>query len=310
MDLLCIEIEAEPRAYGDPVFLDDDRVLRNLLDTEDRYIIASSYFKCFQTELKPYMRRMVASWMLEVCEEERCQEEVFPLAMNIMDRFLSVVRIRKSQLQLLGSVCLFLATKLRQTRPLYAEKLVQYTDYSVSVEEIMGWELLVLSRLKWDLAAVTPNDFLNLILRRLQSRTKSRDTFTLIKKHAQTFIALCAADFQFSAYPPSMIAAASVGTAVFGLKRNGSQWQSQNQLLLLLNEITRIEVDCLRECQEQIEGLVASHIPNRKEFPTNTGYEKVLPVMTESLPSSSSTILFKLQTPYFVATKSIIADSL
>lgn len=57
--------------------------------------------------------------------------------MNIMDRFLSVVRIRKNQLQLLGAVSLFLASKLRQTRPLEAEKLVLYTDFSVSAEEIV-----------------------------------------------------------------------------------------------------------------------------------------------------------------------------
>lgn len=66
MDLLCIEVECEPRAYGDPVFLDDDRVLSNLLLSEDRYLLSSCYFKCLQTELKTYMRRIVASWMLEV----------------------------------------------------------------------------------------------------------------------------------------------------------------------------------------------------------------------------------------------------
>ena len=65
------------------------------------------------------------------------RKKVFPLAMNIMDRFLSVVRIRKNQLQLLGAVSLFLASKLRQTRPLEAEKLVLYTDFSVSAEEIV-----------------------------------------------------------------------------------------------------------------------------------------------------------------------------
>ena len=57
--------------------------------------------------------------------------------MNIMDRFLSVVRIRKSQLQLLGAVCLFLASKIRQTRPLSAQKLVSYTDYSITCEELV-----------------------------------------------------------------------------------------------------------------------------------------------------------------------------
>ena len=67
MDLFCIEINREPKATSDPVFLDDDRILKNLMLTEERYIISSSYFKCIQTELKPYMRKVVAGWMLEVC---------------------------------------------------------------------------------------------------------------------------------------------------------------------------------------------------------------------------------------------------
>lgn len=74
---------------------------------------------------------------MEVCEEECCQDDVFPLAMNILDRFLASVKIRKNQLQLLGSVCLFLASKLRQTHPLSAEKLIVYTDKSITIEELM-----------------------------------------------------------------------------------------------------------------------------------------------------------------------------
>ncbi len=58
---------------------------------------------------------------------------------------------------------------------------------------LQGWELLVLSRLKWDLAAITPNDFLNILLRRLHKWPKISEVQMLIKKHAQTFIALCAA---------------------------------------------------------------------------------------------------------------------
>lgn len=66
MELLCIEYESEPRGYLDPVFIDDDRILKNLLQTEERYMITCSYFKCFQTELQEYMRKQVCSWMYEV----------------------------------------------------------------------------------------------------------------------------------------------------------------------------------------------------------------------------------------------------
>lgn len=73
---------------------------------------------------------------MQVCEEQKCQEEVFPLAMNYVDRFLSVCPIRKSQLQLLGTACLLLSSKLRQPHPLATRDLVIYTDNSISVDDL------------------------------------------------------------------------------------------------------------------------------------------------------------------------------
>lgn len=67
MDLLCCENECECRAYPDPVLLNDERVLQNLLKTEERYTPSScSYFECVQTDITPQMRKIVAEWMLEV----------------------------------------------------------------------------------------------------------------------------------------------------------------------------------------------------------------------------------------------------
>ena len=66
-----------------------------------------------------------------------CEEEVFPLSVNYLDRFLSIVSTRKNQLQLLGAVCMFLASKLKETSPLSAEKLCIYTDNSITCQELV-----------------------------------------------------------------------------------------------------------------------------------------------------------------------------
>ncbi|XP_046568014.1 G1/S-specific cyclin-D2-like [Haliotis rubra] len=262
MDLMCCEADSNPRAYEDPVLIKDKRVLKNLLDTEDRYVPHISYFTCVQTDIRPSMRKMVSQWMSEVCEEQQCEEEVFPLAMNYLDRYLCVKDTHRTSLQLLGSACMFLASKLKETYPLTAEKLVIYTDNSIGLQSLMDMELQVLYHLKWDLSAVTPHDFLDQLLSRL---IPDKEKSGIIKRHAQAFIALCATDCKFMMYPPSMIAAGSVGAAVHGLF-SASEPQDLKFLERLV-QITGIEVDCLRYCQEQIEQCFANNLSTVQEAP-------------------------------------------
>ena len=74
---------------------------------------------------------------LQVLEEQRCDEDVYTLAINYLDRVLSSIEIRKSTLQLLGAVCMFLATKFKDTLVISAERLVMYTDYSITVDQLL-----------------------------------------------------------------------------------------------------------------------------------------------------------------------------
>ncbi|XP_078011492.1 G1/S-specific cyclin-D3 isoform X4 [Phascolarctos cinereus] len=141
-------------------------------------------------------------------------------------------------------ICLWSAV----THSLISLKLAYFLrPYSSSQ---FDWEVIVLGRLKWDLAAVIAHDFLALILHRLPVPLDRR---ALVKKHAQTFLALCATDYTFAMYPPSMIATGSIGAAVQGL---AACPLSSDELTELLAGITGTDVDCLRACQEQIEAAL------------------------------------------------------
>ena len=253
MDLMCYEGRTNvQRSYPDPVLLKDDRVLQGLLKLEDRYMIRCDYFKIVQKEIQPYMRRVVATWMFEVTEEQCCEEEVFTLSMNYLDRFLSVMSIRKTHLQLLGTACMFLASKLKETIPLTAEKLVIYTDHSITLEGLLNWEILILNKLRWDISAVTPNEFLDQLLTRL--KVPKEIDIPMIRKHAQTFVAFCCVNFHFSLYPPSMIAASAITVAFHGLRSTiGPVCPTKLQVINMMQDMTGIDEDCLIACEELME---------------------------------------------------------
>ncbi|XP_055789344.1 G1/S-specific cyclin-D1-like [Salvelinus fontinalis] len=264
--LLCCEVETTRRAYQDSNLL-NDRVLQTMLKAEDSYLPATNYFKCVQKEIVPCMRRIVSTWMLEVCEEQKCEEEVFPLAMNFLDRYLSVEPTKKTRLQLLGATCMFLASKMKETIPLTAEKLCIYTDNSIRPIDLLQMELLVLNKLKWDLASVTPHDFIDHFLSKLPIH---QDTEQILRKHAQTFVALCATDVKFIANPPSMIAAGSVAAAVQGLHLKMDDAMSSQQLTYFLSQVIRSDPDCLRACQEQIESLLETSLRQAQQHTVST----------------------------------------
>lgn len=94
--------------------------------------------------------------LLQVCQERNCQEEVFLLALNYMDRFLATTLVRKTNLQTLAAACLLMASKLREpsSRGLPADSLVFYTDNSVS-----KCELIVSTNLLYILLCVCELDY-------------------------------------------------------------------------------------------------------------------------------------------------------
>lgn len=92
-----------------------------------------------------YKFRFVAFRLIKVLEEEKCEEDVFALAVNYMDRVLASIPIRKTMLQLLGAVCMFIASKFKNTFALTADRLVMYTDFSITVDQLLVSQFILSS---------------------------------------------------------------------------------------------------------------------------------------------------------------------
>ena len=207
IDIAPVRTSLDIEPMVDQVLLADKRVMQNMLAEETNHRVVD-YCDNLQTELAPHMRKIVTDWMLEVCEDQQCQSEVFFLAVNYLDRFLSRVNIKKTQFQLVASVCILLASKFYEAVPMRSEKLVSYTDNSVSVLELREWEIFILSVLQWELSAATAHSFIQHFCSKIKINNNN------VRRQAETIAALAATDYHFITTKQSVIAAAALAAAL------------------------------------------------------------------------------------------------
>lgn len=205
----------------DPVYLTDVSVIKRMLASEARQEMQSYFDNRLQKDFNENDRRELAIWMRDVCLAEECQADIFPLSMQIVDKFLTFVRTKRSQLQLLGATALLLASKLRQTRQIPAKHLIYYTQDLITLNELRTWELFVLTTLKWDLALITPVDYLDILIKRM--KLDDEQLISEIEEQTIRLIQQSCLNYSCSLCPPSMIAWACLMQAIDAWKLNGSQ---------------------------------------------------------------------------------------
>ena len=236
---VCVE------AHSDRVLTSDERVLENLLLSEHSVKIRD-YCHHTQTTIKPHMRKIVTDWMLEVCEDQHCQSEVFFLAVNYLDRFLSLVNIKKTQFQLVASVCILLASKFSQVVPISSEQLVIYTDNSVSVEQLRHWEIEVLNVLQWELSASTAHSFLQHFC-----SNSSLKCSTTITRQAAGVAALACTEYKFILTKQSVIAAAALAASLEKMEK-----MKTDELVLSLATIVKCSVTEINFTLKHLRGVM------------------------------------------------------
>ncbi|CAG5117650.1 unnamed protein product, partial [Candidula unifasciata] len=116
-------------------------------------------------ELQPRMRSILLDWLSEVCEVYRLHKETFTLAVDFVDRYLSIAKnVPKTQLQLLGISSLFVAAKLEEIYPPKLSEFAYVTDSACSEQDIIRQEMILVKALKWDLSPMTTNAWLGVYL--------------------------------------------------------------------------------------------------------------------------------------------------
>ncbi|RWR81410.1 cyclin-D3-1-like protein [Cinnamomum micranthum f. kanehirae] len=133
------------------------------------------------------------------------------LSVNYLDRFLVKISFQRDKpwmTHLTAVACLSLAVKIQETQvPLLLDLQVKGARYVFEGKTIQRMELMVLSKLQWEMNPVTPLSFIEHIVRMLGLKTHQHwDFFGRCESLMLSFIA----DSRVMCCLPSVIAAATV----------------------------------------------------------------------------------------------------
>ncbi|XP_044515271.1 cyclin-A2-like [Gracilinanus agilis] len=106
------------------------------------------------------IRVFLVSWLVSLAEFHQLQDETLHLAVNYIDRYLSLESVSLGELSLIGIAALLVASKFEEVFPLRVGGLVNLLAGQFSKKEIIRMERRLLEVLTFDLSAPTINHFL------------------------------------------------------------------------------------------------------------------------------------------------------
>ncbi|XP_048869691.1 G1/S-specific cyclin-D2-like isoform X2 [Brienomyrus brachyistius] len=154
----------------------DLTVIEGLLMSENKYMPSPLYVSLIEED--SHTREALTNWTLQVCGEHGSADSVFPLAISLLDRYLSQSFSLPISPLCLTAACVLLASKLADEEAVSAEALCMAARFAFLPQHLRDMEIIVLASLHWDITAVTPQDFLPHFLSALRDRTGTlgRDT--------------------------------------------------------------------------------------------------------------------------------------
>ncbi|KAI8818662.1 cyclin-like protein [Fimicolochytrium jonesii] len=164
------------------------------------------------------VRDYAADMLIETQNKLHLTAETLFLAMNIIDRVLSVTQVTFSKLPLLVPAALLIASKFEEVGAPSISKFVFVTGDSIITEgALVSAERHVLRFLNYDLSYSGPMNFLRRI-----SKADAYDIQT--RTVAKYFMEVSLADHRFVRMKPSLVAAASLWFARMSFQQKG--WDS------------------------------------------------------------------------------------
>lgn len=136
--------------------------------------------------------------------------ETFSLAVNLLDRFLAVMKIQPKHLACVGLCCFYIAVKTSEEEksvPL-ASDLLRISQNRFTVHDMMRMEKIILEKLYWKVKAPTALHFLRFFHAQIQEQVDAESKRFLNIERLEAQLKACHCSFTFTKIKPSLLALA------------------------------------------------------------------------------------------------------
>lgn len=175
---------------------------------------STTYMDTVQNDINPSMRTILVDWLVEVAAEYKLHSDTLFLTVAYIDRYLSVVPVPRSELQLVGVACMLVASKYEEIYAPTVEDFCYITDHTYSRERLLAAEQSVLAALRFEMTAPTTKTFLRRFLDAAAAEQLPGVKQELLEVVATYLAELSLLEYGLLRFLPSTIAAAAVLVAL------------------------------------------------------------------------------------------------
>jgi len=192
-------------------------IYKNMRKMETHLKVDPDYLSKVQlpTEVKDTSRAFLIEWIIDVHRKFRLRPETLYVTVFLVDRFLSLKQIKKSELHILGVTSLLISTKYEEIYPPQLKELLNVSENKFNKAEVLKMEMDILVTLQFDLTSPSPYRFLERF-RKLSSTVSQDDKVFFF---AQYLMEIALLDASLLKYNGSELAAATLILASKGIKK-------------------------------------------------------------------------------------------
>ena len=152
-----------------------------------------------QTDINEKMRAMLVDWLIDVHFKFKLKSNTLFLTIWLVDKYLSLKKIKRNKLQLIGVTCMLISCKYEEIYSPEVYDFIYITENSYEKKDIIDLEMEILTLLDFNITVPTSNSFYEIISSLLCFSTQE---FYLGKYLLDMFLL----DYRSLKYKPSEIA--------------------------------------------------------------------------------------------------------